>query len=77
MTGLVLGQHGVCVCLPLGGVGGRDAVNDRLCLLVTDLLVVVDDVTEVVATAIVGFAHRHGVVCQVDIAVVAEDYEQG
>ena len=35
------------------------------------LLVVVDDISQVVTTAVVGFAHAHGVVRQVDIAVIA------
>lgn len=34
-------------------------------------LVVVYDVAQVVSAAVVGFAHRHGVVREVDIAVVA------
>lgn len=34
-------------------------------------LVVVDDVAEMVAARVVGFAHAHGVVRQVDVAVVA------
>lgn len=63
------------MCLSLGSVGRRDAVDDGLGLLVTDLLVVVDDVAQVVSTTVVGLAHRHGVVRQVDIAVIAEDYE--
>lgn len=42
----------------------------------TDLLIVVNNVAEVVTTTVVGFAHRHGVVCQVDIAVIAEDWSR-
>lgn len=72
-AGLVLGKHWVGVGLALGGVGGGDAVDDGLGLLMADLLVVVDDVAQVVAPAVVGLAHAHGVVRQVDIAVVAED----
>lgn len=34
-------------------------------------LVVVNDVAEVVAAGVMGFAHAHGVVREVDIAVVA------
>lgn len=34
-------------------------------------LVIVYDVAQVVSAAVVGLAHRHGVVCEVDIAVVA------
>jgi hypothetical protein len=70
---LVLGQHRVGVGLAFGGVTGCDAVNDALSLLVADLLVVVDNVAQVVATTIMGFAHAHRVVCEVHIAVVAED----
>lgn len=71
--GLVLRQHGVGVGLALGGVRRRDAVDDGLGLLVADLLVVVHDVAQVVAPAVVGLAHAHRVVRQVDVAVVAED----
>ena len=38
------------------------------------MLVVVDDVAEVVAAAVVGFADAHGVVGEVDLAVVAEEF---
>jgi len=34
-------------------------------------LVVIDDISEVVTTAVVGFADAHGVVREVDIAVIA------
>lgn len=34
-------------------------------------MVVVDDVAEVIAACVMGFAHAHGVVREVDIAVVA------
>lgn len=34
-------------------------------------MVVVDDVSQVVSAAVVGFAHAHGVVSEVHIAVVA------
>lgn len=34
-------------------------------------LVVFDDITDMIAATIVGFAHAHGVVCEVDIAVIA------
>jgi hypothetical protein len=37
-------------------------------------LVVVDNVAQVVAAAVVGFAHAHRVVREVDVAVVAEDW---
>ncbi len=72
-AGLVLRKHGVRVGLAFGGVGRRDAVNNRLGLLVSDLLVVVDDVAQVVSAAVVRLAHAHRVVRQVHIAVVAED----
>lgn len=70
---LVLGQHGVGMGLALGGVGRGDGVDDGLGLLVPNLLVVVHDVAQVVAAAVVRLADRHAVVRQVDIAVVAED----
>ena len=34
-------------------------------------MIVIDNVTEMVAATVVGFAHAHGVVREVDIAVVA------
>lgn len=114
-TGLVVREHGVGVGLPLGGIGGGDAVDDRLGLFVADFwrawivsffrflfqfppsqlvmigcqsrpseaagregkrtLVVVDDVAEMVATAVVRLAHAHRVVRQVDVAVVACFFE--
>lgn len=42
-----------------------------------DLLVVVDDVSEVVPSAVVCFPDAHGVVREVDIAVVAEKFRHG
>ena len=39
-----------------------------------DLLVVFHDVAEVVAPAVVGFAHAHRIVREVDVAVVAEEF---
>lgn len=51
----------------------RDAVDDLLCLLARDLLVISLDVAQVVATAVVRLAHAHTVVCEVHIAVVAEE----
>lgn len=42
-----------------------------------DLLVVVDDIAQVVAAGVVCFAHAHGVVREVDIAVVAEELGHG
>ena len=41
-----------------------------------NLLVVIDDVAQVVAAAVVRLTHRHAVVRQVDIAVVAEDWRR-
>lgn len=58
----------VMVCLGGGGEGGGRGEEVTL--------VVVDDVAQVVAAAVVGFAHAHGVVGEVDIAVVAEDWER-
>lgn len=39
-----------------------------------DLLVVVDDVSQVISAAVVRFSHAHTVVRKVDIAVVAEEF---
>lgn len=43
----------------------------------SDLLVVVNDVAQVVATRVMRLAHTHGVVGEVDIAVVAEELRHG
>lgn len=59
--------------LALGGVGGGDGVDNGLSLLVADLLVVVYHVSQVVSAAVVSLAHAHGVVREVDIAIVAEE----
>ena len=39
----------------------------------SDLLIVIHHVAQVISAAIVCFANAHGVVRQVDVAVVAED----
>jgi len=51
----------------VGGVGVDVERRGRL------TLVVVHDVAEMVATAVVGLAHAHRVVREVDIAVIAEN----
>lgn len=43
----------------------------------SDLLVVVDDVAQMVATRVMRLAHAHGVVGEVDIAVVAKELRHG
>lgn len=57
--------------LSLGSIAVGDAVDDGLCLLMSNRLVVLDDVAQVVAAGVVRFADAHGVVSEVDIAVVA------
>lgn len=59
--------------LALGAVCVRDAVDDLLCLVAGDLLVVGLHVAQMVAAAVVRFAHTHTVVRKVDIAVIAEE----
>ena len=61
------------ICLTLRTVRIRDAVDDLLCLLGGDLLVVRLHVAQVVAAAVVRLAHAHTVVRKVHIAVVAEE----
>lgn len=63
--------------LTLGSIRRGDGIDNGLCLLVTDLLVVVDNIADVVATCVVSLAHAHRVVCQVDIAIVAKDWWRG
>jgi hypothetical protein len=58
--------------LALGGVGRGNGVYDRLRLFMTNLLVVIDDISQVVPAAVVSLADAHGVVCKVHIAVVAK-----
>jgi hypothetical protein len=36
-------------------------------------LVIVDDISQMVSTTVMGFPHTHGVVGEVDIAVIAWD----
>ena len=43
----------------------------------SDLLVIVHHVAQVVAAGVVRLAHAHRVVGQVDIAVVAEEFRHG
>lgn len=62
-----VGNLGVSVVGGDTGEGLGDWVRDAR------TLVVVYDIAQVVATAVVCFAHAHGVVGEVDIAVVAED----
>ena len=64
--------HGVR--LALGVVRISDTVNDQLRLLARDLFVVGLNIAQVIATGIVSLAHAHGVVGEVDIAVVAEEF---
>jgi hypothetical protein len=71
---LVLRQHRVGMGLALGGIRRGDGVDDGLGLFVADLLVVINDVAQVVASAVVRLAHAHGVVRKVHIAVVAEEF---
>jgi len=71
MAGLVLREHWVRVRLALGRVGGCDGVDDALRLFVSDLLIVVDYIAQMVLSAVMRPADRHGVVREVDIAVVA------
>lgn len=61
------------ICLAFCVVGIRDAVDDLLCLVARDLFVVGLDVAKVVASVVMRLAHTHTVVCEVDIAVVAEE----
>jgi hypothetical protein len=58
----------VCIC---------DTVDDLLGLVARYLLVVGLDVAQVVATVVVRLAHAHTIVCEVDIAVVAEELGHG
>lgn len=70
-------QHRVIGSLSLRRVRVRDTVDDALRFLMPDLLVVIYDVAQVVAAGVVRFAHAHGVVGEVDIAVVAEEFGHG
>jgi hypothetical protein len=72
-AGLVLGKHGVGVGLAFGCVRRSNAIDDGLGFLVSNLLIIVDDVTQVIATAVMRLAHTHRVMCQVHIAIIAED----
>jgi len=39
-----------------------------------NLLVVVDYISQVISAGVMGLAHAHGVVCEIYIAVVAEEF---
>lgn len=41
------------------------------------LLIVLCDVSQVVATSIMRLAHRHRVMCEIDVAVVTEEFRHG
>lgn len=58
-------------------VGLSDGINDGLLPLVTDLLIVVYDIAQVIASAVVRFPYRHGVMGEVDVAVIAEVFRHG
>jgi len=62
------------VRLSFGVVGIGNTINDLLCLVAGYLLVVGLNVAEVVATIVVGLAHTHTIVGEVDIAVIAEKF---
>lgn len=43
----------------------------------TDLLVVVDHVSKMITTTIMGLPNAHGIMGEVDIAVIAEEFGHG
>lgn len=71
MSGQVRGIQGIR--LAFRTIRVRNTVDDLLCLVARNLLVVGLDVAQVVATAVVRLAHAHAVVCEVHIAIVAEE----
>lgn len=70
-TSQVLLEQGVRLAFCVVRVG--DTVDDLLCLVARYLLVVGLDVAEVVATVVMGLAHAHTIVREVDIAIVTEE----
>lgn len=54
-------------------VVNKDSILGKLALFQRLTLVIVYNVTEMIAATVVGFAHAHRVVGQVDVAVIAED----
>ena len=71
MSGQVRGVQGIR--LAFRTVRVCNTVDDLLCLVARYLLVVGLDVAEVVATVVVGLAHAHTIVREVDIAIVTEE----
>jgi len=67
-------QHWICASLSLRGVGGRDGVNDRLCFLMSNLLIILDHVPQMISSRIMCFAHTHRVMREVDIAVITKEF---
>lgn len=55
------------------GVSAGYVVDDQLHLLLGDLLIVVLDIAQVVASLVMGLADAHGVMGEVDIAVIAKE----
>lgn len=60
--------------LPLGGVRGRYGIDNRLCLFLSNLLIILQHVPQMIPTRIVCLTHAHRVMREVDIAVVAEEF---
>lgn len=73
MSRLILRKHRICVCLAFSSIRRGDGVDDGLSLLVADLLVIVNYVSQMVSTTVVSLAHTHGIVREVDIAIIAEE----
>lgn len=71
-SGACLLQHRIG--LSFRSIGIRDRINNGLCLFVSNLLVVFCDVSQVVATSVMRLSNRHGVMREVDIAIIAEEF---
>jgi len=60
--------------MALSSVGVCYRIDDALRLLVSELLIVVNDIPEMVPTAVMSFADAHRVVRKVNIAVIAKEF---
>lgn len=76
-TRLVLRQHRVGVGLAFSGVGRGNGVDDRLSLLMSNLLVIIHHVAKMVPPAIMSLPHAQRVVREIDVAIITKEFRHG
>lgn len=70
---LLIVQHRIAACLSFCRVRVCDAVNHTLRPLLSNLLVVIYDISNVITSAVVRLSNTHRIVCEVDVAIVAKE----